>query len=544
MIELPLSGTPLKKYLPAITIALMIAIWLSVTAIFAVSYTQSPLYEGNQNTKFLHGLAQAGRGYLGEDWLANTVDPLPVFSFLIYITALVNENLFYLYYALILGIYVFSIMGILSTIYREKWTLTKQVAFFTLFLILHARWSIVRIEKKYDFNLEFLHSGVAGQYLLGIEFQNSVFGVLLLLSIFAFLKKKYYLAAFLVGLTALFHSAYLFSGALITIAYLLLILWDNLQSNQALHPFSLPKVARAARQPLLLGLFTAALVLPVLWHNQVYLDATSPQASAQALDILVNQRIPHHAIASVFWNTTAYIQLGIMLLGLLLAYRWRRLFIIMLSLFAGGMLVSLYQIITNNDSLALMAPWRVSVLLVPLSTALILAFIVSGVIDLLHLSHPKFLLLFLPLAFYTIFINVGGGINLQDTYGSGRRERRLVQMMDIVKESKQPGDIYLIPPTDNYFDDFRLYTGAPIFINWKSHPYKDYEVLEWYNRVVQADNFYQSVGADKCAKLEDLVDEYGITHVVFKSKEVPLACDFATETTRIENFVIYTINPK
>jgi hypothetical protein len=544
MIELPLSGTPLKKYAPALKIALGIAIWLLVTAIFAIAYTQSPLYEGNQNTKFLHGIAHAGRGYLSEDWLANTVDPLPVFSFLIYITVLVNENLFYLYYALILGIYVFSVMGILATIYRDKWTLTKQVAFFTLFLIVHARWSIVRIEKKYDFNIEFLHSGVAGQYLLGIEFQNSVFGVLLLLSIFAFLKKKYYLAAFLVGLTALFHSAYLFSGALIMVAYLLLIFWDNLGASQALRPFSLAKVARAARQSLVLGLFTAALVLPVLWHNQVYLGNTSAQASAQALDILVNQRIPHHAVPAVFWNATANIQLAIMLLGLLLAYRSPRLFVIMLSLFAGGILVSLVQIITNSNSLALMAPWRVSVLLVPLSTALILAFIASGVIDLLHLSHPKFLLLFLPLAFYTIFVNVGGGVNLQDTYGSGRRERRLVEMMEFVKINKLPGDIYLIPPTDNYFDDFRLYTGAPIFINWKSHPYKDYEVLEWYNRVVQAKYFYQSIGADKCARLSELVDKYGITHVVFKSKEVPLACDFATETTRIENFVIYTTNPK
>lgn len=544
MIELPFSTAPIKKYTPALKVALGIAIWLLVTVIFALSYTQSPLYEGNQNTKFLHGLAQAGLGYLSEDWLTNTVDPLPVFSFLIYVTALVNQNLFYLYYALILGIYVFSVMGILSTIYQEKWTLTKQVGFFTLFMMLHARWSIVRIEKKYDFNIEFLHSGVAGQYLLGIEFQNSVFGVLLLLSIFAFLKKKYYLAAFLIGLTALFHSAYLFSGALITIAYLLLILWDNLQASQALRPFSLPKVARAARQPFLLGLFTAVLVLPVLWHNQAYLGGTSPAASAQALSILVHQRIPHHAVPSEFWNATANIQLGIILIGLILAFRSRHLFAIMLSLLLGGLLVSLIQIVTNSDSLALMAPWRVSVLLVPLSTALILAFIVSGVIELFHLSHPKFLLIFLPLMFYTIFINVGGGINLQDTYGSGRRERRLVQMMDIVKESKQPGDLYLIPPTDNYFDDFRLYTGAPIFINWKSHPYKDSEVLEWYDRVVTADKFYKSGGADKCAQLRELVDKYGITHVVFKSKEVPLACDFATETTRIENFVIYTINPE
>jgi Domain of unknown function (DUF6798) len=537
------SQIPQTKFTPALKIAAAVGVWFLVTIIFAVAYTQSPLYEGNQNTKFLHGLAEAGQGYLSEDWLANTVDPLPVFTFIVYVTALVNENLFYLYYALILGIYVFSVMGILSTLYKDRWTLTKQVAFFTFFLIIHAGWSILRIEKLYNYNIEYLQYGVAGQYLLGIEFQNSVFGVFLLLSIYAFLKKKYYLAAFLIGATCLVHSAYLFSGALITIAYLLLIFWDNLQVTHALNPPDTKKILRAARQPFFLGLFTALLVLPVLWHNQVYLSSKSPETSAAALDIIVHQRIPHHAVPSVFWNSTANLQVALIVIGLLLAYRSRRLFFILLSLFIGGALVSLVQLLTDNDSLAMMAPWRVSVLLVPISVALILAFIVSWLIDLLHLNNAKFLMLFLPLALYVVFINVGGGINLQDMYGSGRRERRLVQMMDIIKENKKPGDVYLIPPTDNYFDDFRVYTGAPIFVNWKSHPYKDTDVLEWYKRNQLADQFYKSAGVEKCNLLRQLVDEYHITHVVFKSKEIPLACDFATEAFRIENFVVYDINP-
>ena len=86
--------TPDIKIPPAVKVIARIGLWLLVAAVFAVAYTQSPLYEGNQNTKFLHGLAQAGRGYLEADWLANTVDPLPVFSSLIYATALLNENLF------------------------------------------------------------------------------------------------------------------------------------------------------------------------------------------------------------------------------------------------------------------------------------------------------------------------------------------------------------------------------------------------------------------------------------------------------------------
>ncbi len=208
----------------------IIAVWLLATAVFSVAYTQSPLYEGNQNTKFLHGLAMAGKGYLKEDWLANTIDPLPVFSYWVYLTALVNENLFYIQYALILGLYILGIMGILAVLYKGRWALTKQVAFFTLFLLIHSRYAIVRVEKVYDFNIEFLQNGLAGQYLLGIEFQNSAFGVFLLLSIFAFLKNKYTLAALFIGIATLFHSAYLFSAALITIAYLLLIFIDNLKA--------------------------------------------------------------------------------------------------------------------------------------------------------------------------------------------------------------------------------------------------------------------------------------------------------------------------
>src|SRR5512139_4291834 len=101
--------------------AAIFAVWLLATVIFSLAYTQSPLYEGNQNTKFLHGLAMAGKGYLQRDWLANTVDPLPVFSYLVYLTARVNENLFYFQYALIFGLYILVIYGILSSIYKERW---------------------------------------------------------------------------------------------------------------------------------------------------------------------------------------------------------------------------------------------------------------------------------------------------------------------------------------------------------------------------------------------------------------------------------------
>src|SRR5262245_48475073 len=64
--------------------------------VFGLAYTQAPLYFSNQNQYFLHGMAQAGRGFLNEDWLAKTRDPTPAFSFLVMVVGhWLREYLFY-----------------------------------------------------------------------------------------------------------------------------------------------------------------------------------------------------------------------------------------------------------------------------------------------------------------------------------------------------------------------------------------------------------------------------------------------------------------
>jgi hypothetical protein len=82
--------------------------FLLLTAVFAIAYTQSPLYTSNQNQYFLHAAAKAGIGFLKQDWLANTLDPTPVFSELTFLTyrLLRLEALFYIFYALLMGIYM------------------------------------------------------------------------------------------------------------------------------------------------------------------------------------------------------------------------------------------------------------------------------------------------------------------------------------------------------------------------------------------------------------------------------------------------------
>jgi len=56
---------------------------------------------------------------------------------------------------------------------------------------------------------------------------------------------------------------------------------------------------------------------------------------------------------------------------------------------------------------------------------------------------------------------------------------------------------------------FRLYTGAPIFVDFKSVPYKDVEVLEWKRRL----DWTARVYAENKWDAEELLQS-GITHVV------------------------------
>src|SRR5205807_2098093 len=79
------------------------------------AYGQAPLYYSNQNQYFLHGLAEAGCGTLDEDWLANTLDPTPLFSAAVALTArFLDVRAFHLAHALLQGVYAAAMLAIFA----------------------------------------------------------------------------------------------------------------------------------------------------------------------------------------------------------------------------------------------------------------------------------------------------------------------------------------------------------------------------------------------------------------------------------------------
>src|SRR5262245_39248527 len=337
-------------------------LFLLGTALFAAAYTQAPLYYSNQNQYFLHGLAQSVQRTRYEDWLANTVDPTPVFSTLVAVTAtFLHPWAFHVYYALLMGVYAASALLLFVSVVGDDTARRRWLVFVALFVAVHAallRWGSYQwLDLDYPW---YLQGGLAGQYLLGAMFQPSSFGVLLMLSIALFVRGHPYWAAICIGIGATFHTTYLLPGAMLTLGFM---------------------VALASQRRLGTAVGTGALalilVLPVTLHVLLTFGPTSPDAFAEAQDIVVNFRIPHHCRPDLWLDEIAIFQIAWMALGIILTFG-TPLFWVLSVPFALMAVLTLVQVFTGSDTLALLFPWRVSAVLVPVATTIILSRLVRA----------------------------------------------------------------------------------------------------------------------------------------------------------------------
>jgi len=501
--------------------------YFSWSFVFAVIYGQSPLYTSNQYQYFLHGLARAGFGYLGNDWLANTIDPLPIFSGIVFITfRLIQTCLpFYLYYALLMGVYLVGVLGIMDVVFDLGRVKTHRLMFLILFLTLHSaalRFLLSRVAGVADPFL--LEGGVAGQRLLGQVLQPSSFGVFLVLSIYLFLRRQPYLSLLSLAVAIYFHSIYLLSGALLVLGYMWVI-WREKRN-----------VARA----LTLGVVALIIVSPSLIYTIYIFRPSSSHVITLVNDLLVHFRNPHHAIVSEWLDWMVAVKVAIVFVTLLIVRR-TRLFPILGIVVLGSVLLTIIQLITDSNLLALIYPWRASVVLVPLSSCVVLAYSITKVLG-FSKNHPSRLTRWTGTAalfVLTGLIIVGAARFQMETARQQADKSR--PMMEYVTGHKSPDDTYLVPTT---MEDFRLITGAPIFIDFKSVPYRDTDVLEWFERVRMAGWFYRDrVEGVDCDLLRRFREEYTVTHVVLDEDLLGLSCPgLGEEMFRDEHYAVFRID--
>ena len=250
-------------------------------------------------------------------------------------------------------------------------------------------------------------------------------------------------------------------------------------------------------------------MLPILIYTTLNFASSPAEVAEQGRDILVNYRIPHHALASWWFDATAVIKIALVIFALF-TVRKTRLFWILGIPFILAVLLTIVQVLSGSTYLALLFPWRISIFLVPLSTALILAWgvrLAAARLSAAFSTHrlqtwAKIASIGLILA--VVFI---GAVRLKlDFQRQSQAEDR--PLLAYAAAHRLPGQLYLIPTK---MQDFRLASGTPAFVDFKNHPYQDADVLEWRRRVQLATRFYKQ---DQCEQLPEWVRDEGITHVV------------------------------
>lgn len=462
-------------------------------------------------------MAKAKFGFLEQDWLANTLDPTPVFSFLVNWTyRIFNSGFpFYVYYVLLLAAYLYALLGISKSLFDLRGRY-KTLIFLVLLLTIHSAALRVTLASLIGDEWTYLlEGGLAGQRILGDVFQPSSFGIFLIISIYLFLVNYRILALIALALAVSVHPTYLLSAGSLVLSFMVLVYQEE----------------KSVKKALQIGVIAFILVLPILIYVATSFRSSGADLASQAQRILVRFRIPHHAQVSDWWNVTAFIQIVIMLIGIWFV-RHSRLFTILSIPFALGAILTIIQIITKSESLALLFPWRISSILVPLSTSIILAYCVSYILDKYQTTWEKYKLPIIVLSSVVcIFLMVIGMVRFE----LEQRTAVLAKEHDLfsyVEKSKTTGDIYLIPTK---MQEFRLVTGAPIFVDFKSIPYQYDEVLEWYRRMQRAIRFYNEKRA-ACGLLAEFHQNEEVTHVIIETDSKDLDCIFLKERYSDEHY--------
>jgi hypothetical protein len=479
---------------------------------FAVALAQDPLYTANQNTKYLHGAAAAGHGDLAHDWMANTIDPLPVFTGLVRALFHVGlPELSYAIFAALAACYAWWLTSVMTGAGLVQDTRARLLPFMSSVVLtqaVFARWP----------------RGLADQYLLDHYLQPCVFGVLLIGGVAAYLRERPLLAVVLVTIAAWIHPDYL------PTSIACIVVFATVSPRERRFD---PTLFRRA-------LFLAALLLaPLLMHILWLVQPTSPEIWRRSLDVLVLYRIPQHTEVAQWFDVHEALHIAVMLLGTWLAKArgLRHLMAVLLALVVGSLVVTA---IFGLEAVAAITPWRASVLLMPLA----LAVIVARLLDAAQRRWPARERVVSRIAWVVLALAVAGGVVRQ--VDLSRRYARAASMptMRWIRDHREPGEIYLVPTRDTEFDRFRLVTGAAIVINWKTHPYRDVELLEWQQRLEAAERFSTALSPQQaCAQLRVLAGRYGVSHAV-----VPIGhpldsrqCRGASELHRDRNFRVLGI---
>jgi hypothetical protein len=426
-----------------------------LSILFAFSQFQFPLFSSNQNTYLLQAISNVEGSPLNLDWLSNQTNHIPLFTWLTEFIYSISPNLIYFAYGILLIILIISLHVIGSKFADYKFTKTTSVIFFLSFIVI----------EKY---LGLLNIGSHGQHLLGRTFQPSVFGVFLLTSIALFISKRVKLSIFSLMVAAYFHPTYILHCAFLVFTYQLIQIFCY--KKTIIHP-------------LVLGLSSLTLIFPLIYFLYFTFLNEPTDILTRSREILAYDRIRLSALFEE-WKFRRRTILGIFLILLAITLHFRNIKALMLVTipFLLGASTVAFAHITDNPTATLLFGHRISVWLEPLSVSLILSKLIGFFVKINFFNFSKKILFYLSVSSIFLFSAYGLNKTVQDhILFKKNRLHIFLPSLDFNEGS-------LLVPLDRKL--IRLNAKIPVFIEWKNHPYKASEVIEWKERNILVDAFY------------------------------------------------------
>lgn len=489
------SGDALARVAALLRRHMVVAAGLFLALVIYVGLMPPVFPVDNQNTYLLSGLAGSGYGHLSADWMSTTTSPFILFSWLVgglnTIGLVPGTQVVSLLLAL-----VFSLGSVIIFRSRDAGSAGGWGPL-CLFVLL---MSVVAIHDT------FMLRGMAGQYVLGMYLQPSEFGVLMVLAVALFAAGRPISPYVCAALAGIFHQSYLLPGAFLVLAF-------------ASHQLLLCRTPKAA----IVGCLTAlAIVSPVLWYSYTQFAPSDAEAFRASRAIIAERRIPHHAIPAHWFDRTQVLNLLVIALGTgLAAFFNRRLAYVMAFAALLGALATLAAVLIGSNTVFLLFPWRISTVLMPLATVAMVVGIVRILIDgrldrYVSAAPARAVMVALTVAVAVSSFSqrlssvelVAGGEALslpQD------RDAGYAALVRHVRGQAADGQLFLHNPMR--FASLRIRSGMPVFVDVKSHPYRDDEVLEWWRRMTWAAEVFD--GRRPCdGGLVDELHGQGITHII------------------------------
>lgn len=454
-------------------------IYLVLSLVFVLTVQQFLLFKGNI-AHIIHSVKYLPGNNLKYDWIANQTNHLPFFAhFNHFLLFFFPKNILYVVHGFLLGLCSLFIFLICKFVFPKLENKPAYLIWFSSFIFI--------------FHENTFFSGVAGQHVIDAGYEPASFGILFFLGIYFFLIDKIFLSAFFICLSASFHPTYVLHSGFITCGFLFYYL-----INKKINFFSK------------YFLFYFLLILPITIFIILKFLLLDSEVIKIGQEILL-KRIPHHAnihqwltYKDLFFLVTYVVSLHMI--------KKNKFYLPFLIFGIFSISLSVIQFFLNYKFLALAFPWRTSVFIAPLSSMIILSFLIDKIN--FKKGYLKLISLLCFLIFSAFFFIKSH--YLKDLNAVFKKKLILAHK---IKLNYNVIDQLLVPGNLDYI---RLNTGIPIFIDWKHHAFKYDEIIEWRERLDLVNEFYGKKNfKDKTAVLKKIQKKEKISHIlIFKHKSI------------------------